>query len=456
MQPASPARRVFVSHSHADNVFSRRLVEDLRKAGLDVWYDEQDLSGGSTHDTVIQRELHQRDAFIVVMSPTSVDSRWVHSEWNEALEQLDHKHMGYVIPVIAAPCTLPIRLKTMIYVDFTTQPYELALGTLLRGLGLQPGPTSQASTMPAPSAPPLPVVWEQKGAINTQSGCYAIDWSPDGRYIAAGTRDHKVRIWEVATSQCVQTFIGHENWVDAVKWSPDGKRIASASEGTRLRLWDVASGKQSLLLTGHTASVKDVAWSPDGAELVSGSEDRTVRIWNAASGLCRLVIQGPTQPITSVAWSPGSDLDSTFIAATARDALIRVWSANSGGQAFVLAGHKDVVHRARWSPDGRLLASVGNTSLRLWDVRNGNCLQRQEVHKGLVVALAWRPDGRLIATGSADRTIRLWGLQGERIVVTPGMHADWVHDLTWSPDGAEFASCGGNQDGIIKVWAPAV
>jgi hypothetical protein len=45
-QPAAIPSHVFVSHSHADNEFCRRLVQTLRNAGLNVWYDEQNLSAG--------------------------------------------------------------------------------------------------------------------------------------------------------------------------------------------------------------------------------------------------------------------------------------------------------------------------------------------------------------------------------------------------------------------------
>src|SRR5258708_4331660 len=39
-----PAPSVFVSHSHRDNAFTQRLVNDLKTAGADVWVDMTEVA----------------------------------------------------------------------------------------------------------------------------------------------------------------------------------------------------------------------------------------------------------------------------------------------------------------------------------------------------------------------------------------------------------------------------
>ena len=50
---------IFVSHSHEDDAFCRLLVDALRHAGADVWYDEHNLVSGQLLD-VIEHELRAR------------------------------------------------------------------------------------------------------------------------------------------------------------------------------------------------------------------------------------------------------------------------------------------------------------------------------------------------------------------------------------------------------------
>ncbi len=106
----SRAPRVFVSHSHADLSFCRPFVQGLLAHGLDVWYDEHDLDKGVLRD-VIGRELAARDHFIVVLSQAAVESRWVNREWNAALDLEDEGKLATILPVIAAPCTIPLLLR---------------------------------------------------------------------------------------------------------------------------------------------------------------------------------------------------------------------------------------------------------------------------------------------------------------------------------------------------------
>jgi hypothetical protein len=42
------APSVFLSHSHADKSFARRLAEDLRSAGAQVWIDEAEIQLGDS------------------------------------------------------------------------------------------------------------------------------------------------------------------------------------------------------------------------------------------------------------------------------------------------------------------------------------------------------------------------------------------------------------------------
>ena len=70
-----------------------------------------------------------------------------------------------------------------------------------------------------------------------------------------------------------------------------------------MRVWDVASGQCMTTLEGHTDNVLSVSFSPDGKQVASGSEDKSVRVWDVVSGQCMTTLEGYTDTVTSVSFS---------------------------------------------------------------------------------------------------------------------------------------------------------
>jgi WD40 repeat protein len=104
-------------------------------------------------------------------------------------------------------------------------------------------------------------------------------FSPDSRCLAACSRDHTVRLWQIGSGVC-QVLRGHTNDVYAVAFHPDGTRLATAARDGAVWLWDLARGEEVVRLPGHKSFVWSLAFSPDGATLASGSGDSTVRLWD--------------------------------------------------------------------------------------------------------------------------------------------------------------------------------
>jgi WD40 repeat protein len=77
---------------------------------------------------------------------------------------------------------------------------------------------------------------------------------------------------------------GHRDDVKSVAVSPDGKWLASGSQNQTVKIWDLATGKEVHTLRGHKGAVQSVAFSPDGKQLVSGSLDETLKVWDLATG----------------------------------------------------------------------------------------------------------------------------------------------------------------------------
>lgn len=73
-----------------------------------------------------------------------------------------------------------------------------------------------------------------------------------------------------------------EDGVTTVAISPSGDYVAAGSLDKSVRVWDVRNGALIARLDGmdgHKDSVYSVAFGPDGETLVSGSLDKTIKMW---------------------------------------------------------------------------------------------------------------------------------------------------------------------------------
>jgi tetratricopeptide (TPR) repeat protein len=72
--------QLFLSHSSADDGFVRELREALADLGQEVWIDSRQLKGGDPLESAIQAAIEAAAGLAVLVSPASLQSRWVGKE----------------------------------------------------------------------------------------------------------------------------------------------------------------------------------------------------------------------------------------------------------------------------------------------------------------------------------------------------------------------------------------
>lgn len=92
---------IFLSYARADRAAARMFAEAFVHEGFSVWWDAS-LHSGETFDEVIEKNLRESKAVVVLWSPRSVASRWVRAEATQA----DRRNK--LAPAIIEPCDRPI------------------------------------------------------------------------------------------------------------------------------------------------------------------------------------------------------------------------------------------------------------------------------------------------------------------------------------------------------------
>jgi WD40 repeat protein len=119
------------------------------------------------------------------------------------------------------------------------------------------------------------------------------------RVTITGKRGFFVLQWDVASSKEIHRFGGLTDNIKSLAFSPDGKILAAASRDGRIALWEAATGRELLYIMAHPNHTDaaftcspSLAFSPDGKTLASASTDRTVRLWDVTTAKERARIQG--------------------------------------------------------------------------------------------------------------------------------------------------------------------
>ncbi|HKQ53773.1 MAG TPA: toll/interleukin-1 receptor domain-containing protein [Pyrinomonadaceae bacterium] len=109
--------KVFISHSSVDKPFVRRLAGRIKKAGFQIWLDEHELVVGDPLGKRIADALIEAKVVLVVVSASSVKSKWLRYELSLATERMV-KGACRVIPIVIDDVPLPPEVTGLIYSDF--------------------------------------------------------------------------------------------------------------------------------------------------------------------------------------------------------------------------------------------------------------------------------------------------------------------------------------------------
>ncbi|HEX7450343.1 MAG TPA: protein kinase [Pirellulales bacterium] len=278
---------------------------------------------------------------------------------------------------------------------------------------------------------------------------YCVQFSPDGKHLAAACGDGHVVIWTVPDLSPRHVLAAHQADADCVAFSSDGKLLVSGGEDGWLRLWDVETGELRRSLEAGQKDTLTVAISPDGQTLAAGGIDGLVRLWRLPGGELRDSFRASSGRVQHLAFSP----DGKKLATAGGDARATVFDALTGTQSVPLPSLSQAVYSVAFSTSGDELALASATGLvALVDPYQGSVNALLGVRPSQVRAVAMSPARGLLASAGQSGVVDVWDRTGRSLSAKLYGHERRIWSLCFSPDGDLLAS--GGDDGSLHVWNP--
>lgn len=294
---------------------------------------------------------------------------------------------------------------------------------------------------------PLCVEW-----LDLPVGTSAVDQDAKGNYVAVGTMDPDIEIWDLDTVDCMypnailgQGGEGSKEAPNLDKQKKKRKKSKKANDNYHV------DAILSLAANRHHRNL-----------LASSSADKTVKLWDLNSTTCAKSYSYHTDKVCSIAWHPkettvllSGSYDRTIVAADMRapDAKVPRWAVESD------------VETVRWDPHDPnfFYVTTENGVIHYHDVRNAPAspeasspIWTLQAHDESISSFDINPIiPGFLATGSTDKEVKLWNVQpsGPSMVVSRNLGVGKVFATTFAPDaevGFRLAVAGSK--GTMQIW----
>jgi WD40 repeat protein len=226
--------------------------------------------------------------------------------------------------------------------------------------------------------------------------------------------------WKCDWTTKQEVYKGHNRYhvgpIVTVTWSPDGKYIASGSEDNAIIIWNPDNGKFSQRLEGHTKTVRSIIWSTDSKTLFSCSEDGSVKVWRVEDKRFKLktTVEEKSAKFISIA------INDKYIAAGSEDGVIYIWDLKSYKFIILLKRHHGEITALFWSEvitgkysnvdehiNNILISTSLDKKICVSHIDNNiNKIKRRLAHN---VTQKYLKEGMMISTGRPDSRTRRGG-----------------------------------------------
>ena len=279
-----------ISHGSSVNTVSfDRSGSRILSSSLDGTFSIWDSRTGSRIKTILGHNDAVSAAFFLPGSEAVITASWDHSvrTWNILSGQEVFRIPGILASVLSLSVSPDGRIIAIGGDDNTIKIWNTETGELNHTIFTDSWPTAMSIDNTGELLAYAILgkglfVWDilsRKEVSRIEQDATSISYSPSGRWLAVGSSNGDITVWDAQLKRRYYSLVGHNNTVHALAFSPDEQFLVSGSFDCTVRLWDIKTQNQ-LQMKKAKGAVMTVSFREDGREIAYGDETGIIEVFS--------------------------------------------------------------------------------------------------------------------------------------------------------------------------------
>merc|ERR1712080_200689 len=204
-------------------------------------------------------------------------------------------------------------------------------------------------------------IWDTRAGkschgIETKGQNINLSWSPDGNYIAVGSKDDIISI--IDSRKMKPNILKSQKYsyeVNEMAWNQTGEYFLMTTGNGTVDILKFPSLEKAHSVQAHSAHCYCIEFDPKKRYLATGGADALVSLWDLSEMVCVRTFPRLDSPIRSLSFSH----DGRFIASASGDHRIDISDVTSGRPVHTIEC-REAMNSISWNPCHLLLACAGD------------------------------------------------------------------------------------------------